>query len=44
MALSFTFVKLDNPFSDNDYALQRSANYRNLWYNAVDLWREGRVY
>lgn len=44
MALTFTFIKLDNPFSDNDYALQRSANYRNLWYNAVDLWREGRVY
>ena len=44
MALSFSFVRLDNPFSDNDYALQRSVNYRNLWYNAVDLWREGRVY
>lgn len=44
MALSFSFIKLDNPFSDNDYALQRSANYRNLWYNAVDLWREGRIY
>ncbi len=44
LALTFTFIKLDNPFSDNDYALQRSANYRNLWYNAVDLWREGRVY
>ncbi len=44
MALTFTFIKLENPFSDNDYALQRSANYRNLWYNAVDLWREGRVY
>ena len=44
MALSFNFAKLDNPFSDNDYALQRAATYRNLWYNAVDLWREGRVY
>jgi GWxTD domain-containing protein len=44
MALTFSFTKLDNPFTDNDYALQRSANYRNLWYNAVDIWREGRVY
>ena len=44
MALTFTFLRLDNPFSDNDYTLQRSANYRNLWYNSVDLWREGRVY
>lgn len=44
MTLSFTFIKLDNPFTDNDYALQRSVNYRNLWYNAVDLWRDGRIY
>jgi GWxTD domain-containing protein len=44
MALTFTFMKLDNPFTDNDYALQRESSYRNLWYNAVDLWREGRVY
>jgi GWxTD domain-containing protein len=43
-AITFTFIKLDNPFSDNDYALQRASTYRNLWYNAVDLWREGRVY
>ncbi len=44
MSLTFYFLKLENPFSDNDYALQRQATYRNLWYNAVDLWREGRVY
>ncbi len=44
MSLTFTFMRLDNPFSDNDYALQRASTYRNLWYNAVDLWREGRVY
>ncbi len=44
MSLTFYFLKLENPFTDNDYALQRQATYRNLWYNAVDLWREGRVY
>jgi len=44
MALTFNFNKLDNAFSDNDYALQHESAYRNLWYNAVDLWREGRVY
>jgi len=43
-ALSFTFVKTNNPFTDNDYTLQREAQLRNLWYNAVDIWREGRVY
>ncbi|HWY97870.1 MAG TPA: GWxTD domain-containing protein [Bacteroidia bacterium] len=44
MTLSFTFVKTNNPFTDNDYTLQRQQQYRNLWYNAVDVWREGRVY
>jgi GWxTD domain-containing protein len=42
--LSFTFLKIYNPFTNNDYQLQRSANFRNVWYNAVDAWREGRVY
>jgi len=44
MTLSFSFIRLDDPFSDNDYALQREAAFRNLWYNAVDQWRQGRVY
>jgi GWxTD domain-containing protein len=44
MQLNFTFQKVGNPFSDNDFALDRSAQYRNLWYNAVDIWREGRIY
>ncbi|HTA81583.1 MAG TPA: GWxTD domain-containing protein [Bacteroidia bacterium] len=44
MTLSFTFVKTNNPFSDNDYTLQRMPQFRNLWYNAVDIWREGRIY
>jgi GWxTD domain-containing protein len=44
MTLSFTFVKTNNPFTDNDYTLQRMPQFRNLWYNAVDIWREGRIY
>ncbi len=44
LTLTFTFVKTNNPFSDNDYSLQRQVTYRNVWYNAVDIWREGRVY
>ncbi len=44
LTISFTFSKINNPFSDNDYALERQQQYRNLWYNAVDIWREGRVY
>jgi GWxTD domain-containing protein len=44
MSLNFTFYKVENPFSDNDFTLDRSIIYKNSWYRAVDLWRQGRVY
>lgn len=44
MSLTYTFVKVDNPFSDNDYALERNSLYRNSWYMAVDMWRQGRIH
>jgi GWxTD domain-containing protein len=44
MSLSFTFFKVENPFTDNDFTLDRSVIYKNNWYRAVDLWRQGRVY
>ncbi len=43
-ALSFSFIKVLNPFSDNDYALERSEAFRIPWYQAVDFWRQGRIY
>lgn len=42
--LQFTFVKVDNPFSENDYKLIRATSYKSSWYRAVDAWRSGRVY
>lgn len=44
LALQFTFVEVDNPFTDNDYKLLRSPSYKSNWYRAVDAWRSGRVY
>jgi len=44
MSINFTFVKVNNPFTTNDYLLQRSLTFKNLWYNAVDVWRDGRIY
>ncbi len=44
LALQFTFIKVDNPFSDNDYKLLRTQGYKSSWYRAVDAWRSGRVY
>ena len=43
-SLSLTFEKIQNPFSDNDYGLDRSPIYKSSWYSAVDMWRQGRVY
>lgn len=39
----FIFRKMNNPFSENDYALIRQSTYENVWYLAVDLWRQGRI-
>jgi len=44
MSLNFTFEKVKNPYSDNDYNLNRSPVYKNSWYLAVDAWRQGIVY
>jgi len=44
-ALTFNFDRMANPFSDNDYCLQRSDVYKNNWFREVDdVWRQGRTY
>ena len=43
-SLSYSFSKVDNPFTDNDYTLERSAVYKQNWGMAVDIWRQGRTY
>jgi GWxTD domain-containing protein len=44
LSLNFFFVKVNNPFTDNDYSLRREPIYEGNWYRAVDVWRQGRVY
>ena len=44
MSISFTFHKVNNPASNNDYSLSRSSMYKNSWFRAVDSWRNGRIY
>lgn len=43
-SLTFSFVKVINPFTDNDYRLERNQVFRTGWYNAVEMWRQGRVH
>jgi len=39
----FIFRKMNNPFTEKDYALIRQPVYENIWYLAVDQWRMGRI-
>ncbi len=43
-SIVFSFIKVINPFSDNDYYLERNETYKDSWYQAVDMWRQGRIY
>lgn len=43
-SIVFAFTKVINPFTDNDYFLERGEAYKVPWYEAVDMWRQGRIY
>ncbi len=43
-SFSFLFTREKNPFTDNDFVLNRSEIYKDNWYQAVDSWRNGRVF
>jgi GWxTD domain-containing protein len=43
-SLSYTFSKVNNPFTNNDFTLERSEVYKQPWFTAVDIWRQGRTY
>jgi len=42
--MRYIFYKTKNPFTDNDYVMERSQFYKDSWYNAEDVWRNGHVY
>ena len=42
-SLSLTFTKVVNPFTSNDFRLNRSTALKSSWYRAVEFWRQGRV-
>jgi GWxTD domain-containing protein len=44
LALNFFFIKVKNPFTDNDFILSRSPTYEGSWDRAVEVWRQGRAY
>jgi GWxTD domain-containing protein len=40
---TFVFNKIRNPFTANDYQLERNEIYKEVWYMAVDNWRSARI-
>jgi GWxTD domain-containing protein len=38
--LTFDFIRAINPFTQNDYELQRNPDFKEQWYNAVLFWRQ----
>lgn len=43
-AIRFNFKKIINPFTPNDYLLERNDFFKEPWYNAVENWRQGHIY
>lgn len=43
-SIRFTFLKVQNPFTENDYRLDRNETYKPSWYRAVESWRTGKYY
>ena len=44
LSVTFYFLKVINPFTDNDYRLNREEIYKPSWYRSVNAWRDGRIY
>jgi GWxTD domain-containing protein len=38
-SIRFQFVKVVNPFTENDYSLIKSPGFKEQWYNIVNSWR-----
>ncbi len=43
-SILFDFKKEQNPFTDNDFELLREVEYQKSWFQAIDSWRNGRIY
>ena len=44
LSITFRFIKVDNPFTENDYRLSREDYYKPSWYRSIEAWRNGRLY
>jgi len=42
--ISFTFRKVENPFTQNDFVLNRSDELDSRWGEAISSWRNGLIF
>jgi len=43
-SLDFVFDRVDNPYAQNHYVLERSEKYTSVWIDALGSWRRGKIY
>ncbi len=39
LSIKFYFYTVNNPFTENDYGLNRQPSYKTSWYIAIENWR-----
>jgi len=44
LSYRFNFIKVSNPFTENDFYLERMPSYRYGWGQAIEAWRNGHIY
>jgi hypothetical protein len=42
--LRFVFNKKVSPYSNKHFVMERSQFYKDNWYTAVEMWRQGQIY
>lgn len=42
--LQFVFNKTENPFTNNDFVLERNLDFKSFWFKSIESWRKGKVY
>lgn len=40
--VAFLFKQVNTAFTEDHYTLERKAEFQNLWFRTVDLWRTGK--
>ena len=43
-SLTFTFSYMPSPYSENNFVLERSESYDTYWREAVNSWKNGKVF